>query len=316
MIWGNYIPARFSFLPGGHAILRAKLSISPVPKMRFRVTFAFCFVAILSAWGVLRAQRPFKEYPALEYENFPKPPDWDQKAEWVRARLRYSDIYGYPQRSFLMRDGREYPGYWTMDYPRSDRHLLAGIRRLTRIDTRSIEQVVTMDGSDDVYNWPVLYGVEVGHWNLTDEEAQQMREYLLRGGFFMCDDFHGTEPYHGVREWDNFTASMSKVLPGRPIEDIPDNDPIFHTLFDLQDRFQVPGAQFFDSHLTYEDGETGKVPHWRCIRDDKGRIIVAICHNMDLGDAWEWADDPRYEEKWASLAYRIAANYFVYDLTH
>jgi hypothetical protein len=284
--------------------------------MRFRVTFAFCFVAILSAWSILRAQKPFKEYPALEYENFPKPPDWEQKTEWVRARLRYPDIYGYPNRSLLMRDGREFPGYWTMDYPRSDRHLLAGIRRLTRIDTRSIEQVVTLDGTDDVYNWPVLYGVEVGHWNLGEPEAKQLREYLLRGGFFMCDDFHGTEPYHGVPEWETFTRSMSRVFPDRQIEDIPDNDPIFHTLFDLQDRFQVPGAQFFDSHLTYEDGETGKVPHWRCIRDDKGRIMVAICHNMDLGDAWEWADDPRYEEKWASLAYRIAANYFVYDLTH
>jgi hypothetical protein len=284
--------------------------------MRFRVTFAFCLVAILSAWGLLRAQKPFKEYPALEYENFPKPPDWDQKAEWVRARLRYPDIYGYPNRMLMMRDGREFPGYWTMDYPRSDRHLLAGIRRLTRIDTRSIEQVVTLDGTDDVYNWPVLYGVEVGHWNLGEPEAKQLREYLLRGGFFMCDDFHGTEPYHGVPEWETFTRSMSRVFPERQIEDIPDNDPIFHTLFDLQDRFQVPGAQFFDSHLTYEDGETGKVPHWRCIRDDKGRIMVAICHNMDLGDAWEWADDPRYEEKWASLAYRIAANYFVYDLTH
>jgi hypothetical protein len=284
--------------------------------MCFRVTPAICFVAILSAWGLLRAQKPFKEYSALEYENFPKPPDWEQKAEWVRARLRYSDIYGYPQRTFMMRDGREFPGYWTMDYPRSDRHLLAGIRRLTRIDTRSIEQVVTLDGSDDVYNWPVLYGVEVGHWYLGDAEAKQLRDYLLRGGFFMCDDFHGTEPYHGVREWDTFIRSMSMVFPDRQIEDIPDNDPIFHTLFDLQDRFQVPGAQFFDTHITYEAGETGKVPHWRCIRDDKGRIMVAICHNMDLGDAWEWADDPKYEEKWASLAYRIAANYFVYDLTH
>ena len=192
-----------------------------------------------------------------------------------------------------MRDGSPFPGYWTMDYPRSDRHLLAGIRRLTRIDTRSIEQVVTLDGTDDVYNWPVLYGVEVGHWNLGDAEAKQLREYLLRGGFFMCDDFHGTEPYHGVPEWDTFMRSMSMVFPDRQIEDIPDNDPIFHTLFDLQDRFQVPGAQFFDTGLTYEDGETGKVPHWRCIRDDKGRIMVAICHNMDLGDAWEWADDPR-----------------------
>jgi hypothetical protein len=285
--------------------------------MRFRLTFAFCFVAIFSTWGVLHAQKPFKEYPAIEYENFPKPPDWEQKTEWVRARLRYPDIYGYPDNPrFTNRDGSPFAGYWTMDYPRSDRHLLAGIRRLTRIDTRSVEQVVTLDGTDDVYNWPVLYGVEVGHWNLRDEDAQQLREYLLRGGFFMCDDFHGTEPYRGVPEWEVFTHSMSKVFPDRQIEDIPDNDPIFHTLFDLQDRFQVPGAQFFDSGITYEAGATGKVPHWRCIRDDKGRIMVAICHNMDLGDAWEWADDPRYAEKWASLAYRIAANYFVYDLTH
>ena len=285
--------------------------------MRFRVIFAFSFVAILSAWGVLHAQKPFKEYPAIEYENFPLPPDWNQKSEWVRARLRYPDIYGYPDRPrFVNRDGSPFAGYWTMDYPRSDRHLLAGIRRLTRIDTRSVEQVVTLDGTDEVYNWPALYGVEVGHWQLRDEDAKQLREFLLRGGFFMCDDFHGTEPYRGVPEWQVFTESMSKVFPDRKIEDIPDNDPIFHTLFDLQERFQVPGAQYFETGVTYEDGETGKVPHWRCIRDEKGRIMVAICHNMDLGDAWEWSDDPKYEEKWASLAYRIAMNYFVYDLSH
>jgi Domain of unknown function (DUF4159) len=71
-----------------------------------------------------------------------------------------------------------------------------------------------------------------------------------------------------------------------------------------------------ENHITYQKGPTGKRPHWRCIRDDKGRIIVAICHNMDLGDAWENSDDPKYEEKWASLAYRVGMNYFVYDLTH
>ena len=43
--------------------------------------------------------------------------------------------------------------YWTMDYPRSDRHLLAGIRRLTRVDTKSVEQVVELDGSDDIFNY-------------------------------------------------------------------------------------------------------------------------------------------------------------------
>jgi hypothetical protein len=279
--------------------------------MRSSAALAICFLSLISAWNVLRAQRRFKEYPAIEYSNFPIPNDFDQKTEWVRARLRYPDIYGYPNNLRVsMRDGRPFPGMWTMDYPRSDRHLLAGVKRLTRIDTRLAEQVVDLDGTDDIFNWPVVYGVEVGHWRLPDEQAKQLREFLLRGGFFMCDDFHGDA------EWATFMDSMKRVFPDRPIEDIPDNDPIFHTLFDLDERFQVPGAQFFDSGLTYEKGPSGKIPHWRCIRDDKGRIMVAICHNMDLGDAWECADEPRYPEKWSSLAYRIAMNYFVYDLSH
>jgi hypothetical protein len=279
--------------------------------MRSSAALAVCILGLISTWDVLRAQRPFKEYPAIEYSNFPIPGDFGQKTEWVRARLRYPDIYGYPNNLRVsMRDGRPFPGMWTMDYPRSDRHLLAGVRRLTRIDTRLAEQVVDLDGTDDIFNWPVVYGVEVGHWRLPDNQAKQLRDFLLRGGFFMCDDFHGDE------EWSTFLDSMKRVFPERPIEDIPDNDPIFHILFDLDERFQVPGAQFFTSGLTYEKGPSGKVPHWRCIRDDKGRIMVAICHNMDLGDAWECADEPRYPEKWTSLAYRIAMNYFVYDLSH
>jgi len=206
-----------------------------------------------------------------------------------------------------------------MDYPRSDRHLLEGVRRLTRINSRSVEQVVSFDGSDDMFNYPSLYAVEVGHWKLSDDNARQLREFLLRGGFLMVDDFHGSnagDHDQHINEWANFTAGISKVFPDRAIEDIPDNDPIFHTIYDLSERFQVPGAQYYDTGLTYEKGPTGKQPHWRAIRDDKGRIVVAICHNMDLGDAWEHSDEPRYLEKWASLAYRIAMNYFVYDLTH
>jgi len=285
--------------------------------MHFRTSLAVGTVGLISVLGVLHAQKPFKEYPGLEYENFALPNDYKQPAEWVRARLRYPDIYGYPFRSLRLADGRDFPGYWTMDYPRSDRHLLQGVRRLTRIDTRSVEQVVSLDGTDEIYNWPVLYAVEVGHWMLPVDQAKQLREYLLRGGFFMVDDFHGSAPFEGLNEWQMFTDSMVKVFPDRPIEDIPGNDPIFHTLYDLDDRFQVPGfVNWKENHITYEKGETGKEPHWRCIRDDKGRIIVAICHNMDLGDAWENSDDPTYQENWASLAYRVAMNYFVYDLTH
>jgi hypothetical protein len=289
--------------------------------MRLRYALLVALLG-LSAGVVLLAQRPFKDYPAIEYGNFPIPPDWNTKTDWNRARLRYPDIYGYPFKPLYYRGGEPFPGYWTMDYPRSDRHLLAGVQRLTRINTRLAEQVVDLDGTDDVYNWPMMYAVEVGHWLLPDDEAKQLGEYLLRGGFLMVDDFHGQT------EWNNFVAGISKALPGREIEDIPDSDEIFHTIYNLEQRFQVPGAQYFDTGKEYEagmdtypDGKTpdyraGMTPHWRAIRDDKGRIMVAICHNMDLGDAWEVSDEARYPEKWASLAYRIAMNYFVYDLTH
>jgi hypothetical protein len=265
--------------------------------MRFRAVLGL-IVAALGAWGVLRAQRPFREYPAAEYEDFPLPPDYQDKTEWTRARLRYPGVF------------RGFRGdmNWTIDYPRSDRHLLQGVRRLTRINTRSVEQVVDLDGTDDVYNWPMMYAVEVGHWSLPGDQAAQLKDFLLRGGFLMVDDFHGTQ------EWAIFAESMNRVFSDRPIVDIENSDPIFHSLYDLDERFQVPGAQYLYSGRTYE--RDGYDARWRAIYDDKGRIMVAICHNMDLGDAWEWSDDPRYPEKLASLAYRIAMNYFVYDLTH
>ncbi len=287
-----------------------------------RLRYGLLLVSLgLAAGFALLAQRPFKDYPAIEYGNFPIPPDWNTKTDWVRARLRYPDIYGYPYKPLFYRNGEEFPGYWTMDYPRSDRHLLAGVQRLTRINTRLTEQVVDLDGTDDVYNWPIMYAVEVGHWLLPEDVAKQLGEYLLRGGFLMVDDFHGNG------EWQNFVKGIELALPGREIVDIPNSDPIFHTIFDLDERFQVPGAQFFETGKEYEAGldrypngdldyRAGMTPHWRGIYDDKGRIMVAICHNMDLGDAWEVSDEARYPEKWSSLAYRVAMNYFVYDLTH
>lgn len=273
--------------------------------MRTGFAIAVLGVAVL---GVLWGQKPFKEFPAIEYGNFAIPADFNQKTEWTRARLRYPDVTGYPSGGPRYQNGELFPGYWTMDYPRSDRHFLAGVRRLTRIDTRSVEQVVELDGTDEIYNWPVSYAVEVGHWMLPDEQAKQLREYLLRGGFLMVDDFHGTQ------EWEMFVRSMAKVFPDRPVVDIPNSDAIFHTLYDLNERFQVPGKQYFRSGRTYESDGYDAV--WRGIYDDKGRIMVAVCHNMDLGDAWEHSDEPEYREKWASLAYRIAMNYVIYDLSH
>ena len=260
---------------------------------------------MLVCLGVLCAfQRPFRQFPGVEYDNFPLPSDWNEKTEWVFARLMY------PWNGWGIHYGDDWTrgsSNWTIDYPRSDRHVVQAIRRLTRVHTRSVEQPVNLDEGDP-YDWPWLYGVEVGHWALTDSQVKVFREYLLRGGFFMCDDFHGTQ------EWQVFEEGIKRVFPDRPIMDIDNADPIFHTIYELDDRYQVPGAQYIYSHRLWE--KDGRDPRWRGIYDDHGRLMVAICFNMDLGDSWEHADNPIYPAKFSDLGIRIAANYVVYAMTH
>jgi hypothetical protein len=196
---------------------------------------------------------------------------------------------------------------WTQDYPRADRHFLTAVMRLTRIDARPVEQPVNLDDEDDVYNWPMLYAVRPGEWDLTDKQAAKMRDYLARGGFFWCDDFWG--PF----EWDVFMQSMGRVLPGKTPVDIPEEDTAFHILYDLNNRFQILGQWGLYGRGPEPGGET---PYWRAIYDDKGRIEAAITPNSDLGDAWEYADDPRYPEQYSHLAINIGINYVMYALTH
>jgi hypothetical protein len=185
------------------------------------------------------------------------------------------------------------------------------MKRLTRINGRSTEQVVDLDTDDpakEIENYPWIYAVQVQNWSFSDAEAKRLREFLMKGGFLMVDDFHGTA------DWESFLRGMRMVFPDRPIEDLDNKDELFHVLYDLSDRFQVPGEQYVNTGRTYE--KDGYVPKWRAIRDDKGRIVVAICHNMHLGDAWEWADDPNYPEKFASMAFRIGLDYIMYGMTH
>jgi hypothetical protein len=267
------------------------------------VAGAAAFVTVLSAF-----QRPFRQYPGNEYEDFPVPSDFQEKTEWVFARLMYPPAnYGRRGWGRFGTNWTQGRSSWTTDYPRSDRHFSQALRRLTRVHARSVEQPVNLDEGDQ-FDWPWLYAVEVGHWNLTDDQAKAMREYLLRGGFFMCDDFHGTI------EWEVFAASMQKVFPDRTIIEIPDKEAIFHTLYDLDERYQVPGALYLETGSTFE--KLGKVPHWRGIYDDRGRVMVAICFNMDLGDSWEHADNPLYPQKFSDLGIRIGMNYIIYAMTH
>jgi Domain of unknown function (DUF4159) len=229
----------------------------------------------------------------------------EQKDEFAFARLRYpvrmASYGGFGGFGYFRNGG------WSEDYPRADRQFVQGVLRLTRIDARPYQEVIDPD-SDEIFNWPWLYAVNVADWDFNDEQAKRMRAYLQRGGFLIVDSFHG------AAAWESFMIGMRKILPDRPIEDLPKTDIIFHILYDLDEKPQVPGYQYIYTGRTYEND--GIYPEWKAIRDENGRIMVAICYNMHIGDAWEHADDPRYPERFSSFAYRMGINYIIYPMTH
>lgn len=266
-----------------------------------------CVAGCLLA-GFVHAQRPFRQFPGVEYTQFEVPPGWDEKAEWVFARLMFPPGANDGYRGRYDGDWRQGLSLWTQDYPRADRHFSRAVARLTRVHVRPVEQPINLD-EGDVFDWPWLYAVQVGEWGITDAQAKVLREYCLRGGFFLADDFHGNF------EYSVFVESMKHTFPDRPIVDIPDGDAIFHTVYDLDDRFQIPGA----AHLRAGNknaGDGGAGAHWRAILDDQGRVMIAITYNSDVGDAWEYADDAFYPERFSGLAIRLGVNYVIYAMTH
>ena len=196
--------------------------------------------------------------------------------------------------------GRRRGGSWGTDSNKAERQFVQGVRRLTRIHTRSIEEIIDVD-SDEVYNWPWLYAVEVGHWDLSDA-AGQTSPRLSRPRAASSWSTISTARTNGKSSW-----RVSEVFPDRPIVDIENDNPSFTSSTIWMSVSRSPAASSSTPARTYE--RDGVEPKWRAVFDDKGRIQVAICHNMDLGDAWEWADSPDYPEKYASLAYRIGINY-------
>jgi hypothetical protein len=270
-------------------------------------------VAVTCLIGIVSAQLPFREYNGAEYYlgQVPKPANWQEPGELVFARLMYPQSgMALAFRNTGLYDWRRGYTSWTIDYPRADRHIIEMVNRLTRVHARGVEQPVNLDDDDDVMNFPWMYVVEPGQWELTDAQAKKLRDYLLRGGFMMTDDFHAQ------REWSIFLESLQRVFPDRPWVDLPVSNQIFHTIFDLDERFQVPGEQFLYSGVTYERDVTGREPHWRGVLDDKGRVMIAICHNMDLGDSVEHSDNPNYPEKYSAQGMRTFINYLTYAMSH
>ncbi len=197
---------------------------------------------------------------------------------------------------------------WATDYPKSDRQFLIVAERLTGLDM-FMEEHPRLLTDEHLNRFPFLYVLEVGGMSMTPEEATALREFLLRGGFLVVDDFWGT------REWEIFEYEMQKVLPEYPIVDIPLEHEIFHTFYDIDEIIQVPnvnnGRRGWATHE--RDGYT---PFVKGIFDEEGRLMVIINWNTDLGDAWEWAEDPYYPLRYSTYAIQMGVNFIIYAMSH
>ncbi|MBM3263663.1 MAG: DUF4159 domain-containing protein [candidate division Zixibacteria bacterium] len=197
-------------------------------------------------------------------------------------------------------------GQWAMDFPSADLNIIRVLGLMTTLKINEPESVELTD--EKLFEIPFLYILEVGGLEFDDDEAKSLREYLLRGGFMMVDDFHGTY------EWQNWESQIKKVFPDCSMEELPMDHPVFHCYYDFKEFPQVPGIRALSGGRTYE--RDGVVPRCLGIFDDKRRLMVLVNWNTDIGDGWEEAATPGYERIWAETAYRLGVNYAVYAMTH
>jgi hypothetical protein len=230
---------------------------------------------------------------------FALPPEWH---EFYFTRAIYSSYGGRGMRGFRG------SGSWATDYPKADRQFLVVIKRLVGLDAYDRENAVSL-ADPDLRRFPFLYALEVGRMALTQEEIHGLRDYLNAGGFLVIDDFWGT------REWQVFESNMRAVLPGRPMVELPPDHPLFSAFYDITEIKQVPNVSNgrYGGPTWEQDGYD---PHVLGIFDDYGRLMVVINWNTDLGDAWEWAEDPFYPLEYSTFAYEMGANLIVYSMSH
>jgi hypothetical protein len=252
-------------------------------------------------------------------------PPPETEPEYYYTRVIYSGV-GTPERggpipvryaplrdfkcSDLERGEGGLGGGWRTDYPASDCKFIWGVERLTSIKAyrEAPHPMQLMDPS--IFDFPYLYMVEPGQMLLNDQESARLREFLLRGGFLHADDFWGT---YQLR---NFANQMSKVFPDRKLEPVPLMDEIFHTFFDIDTIMQIPNVSNGCYGGRTWESATDTAPRIFGIRDDKGRLMVIVTYNSDLGDAWEHMDVECYPEKYSGQAYRMGINFVIYAMTH
>ena len=241
--------------------------------------------------------------PNLDAQLPAAPDDRYAGLQWRFVRIKYHHMF---ENGRVAQDFYGEP--WGIDAPAAEQNLTRRMKTATAINVED-PILLTMD-DPRLFEYPWIYFVEPSSSRLLDSEIPILREFLLRGGSAMMDDFHGPA------EWAMFEHEMKRLFPDREIIEVPKDHPVFSCFYKLDSYPQIAGLGSFLAGRTWERG--GVMPHLRTILDDHGRPMIFINWNTDMGDGWEWSNAQDYPGyiKFTAMAYRMGINEIVYALTH
>ena len=219
----------------------------------------------------------------------------EYNSRFTFSRMRFTPSqWGWGRQSFGIDLG------WNHDYPRAEANLMRMLGSLTMLDPNLGGGNIYELDEPDLFKYPWAYICEVGYWTLTDEEAEKLREFLLKGGFLVVDDMLGYD-------LTIFEKNFQRVLPGARLEILDTTHPIFNSFFkitreDILSQAYPMGVPVIFG--VYEDNDPSK------------RLMVIINHNQDIGDSWEWSDTGYIPIELSNNAFKLGINYVVYAMSH
>lgn len=274
--------------------------------MRIGISAALCCaVGLLGATAAL-APRPWTGHPRPP--SSPAAPGAGARASqrvgatvpydgrFTFTRIRYAPPSGGRRGFGYGRFGR---GAWAHDYPAADVNMQTMLNEFTAMRATTGSSNVLELEDPEIFRYPILYVSEPGYWGITDEGAENLRRFLLKGGFLILDDFE-------ENQWYNMAAQIARALPEGQWVEIDERHPIFDTFFHVDDIY-VPHPL------------VRVTPVYQAIFEDNDpdrRVVVLANHNSDLAEYWEYAATGYFPVDPTNDAFRLGINYIVYGVTH
>lgn len=265
-------------------------------RIPLRGAVATAALALLAGLGVGLAADGFLEPPEVEIPSY----EYDGRFTFARIKFDPSE-WGFGQYTW----GLDLK--WNHDYPQAEQNFTRILQELTGVEPRVTSGNVLELSDPRLFEHPWAYLCEPGFWNPSDEDARLLREYLLKGGFLMIDDFFDQPGWSP--QWDNFERQIQRVLPGVTLYPLTAEHPVFRAFFELDDiQFDDPALRGWFTPKIYGIFEEN---------DPEKRLMVVVNYNMDIGDYWEWSDmGTVYPVHMTEKGFKVGVNYVLYGLTH